>query len=249
MTHFSSFARRNISIRVLGGWVVLMAAGLPLAGQTVTIDLTSSADTYIRDDSTTRGTMEFMDIRGSFSPDFHGYVRFDLPSDILSILDASIVLTKVAGSRNDAINNGRFRLWGLLDEAGNTPQNWIESGEGALNTLTVGAENRSTGSGLVNLDGSLDISELISGNTITVSGVPLTAFLQSRADAGGSATFIIDFSDLASDRGYGIASRENTSGAALPTLSLEYTAVPEPSALGLLVGLGALSGLLLRRRR
>ncbi|MFP4542475.1 MAG: PEP-CTERM sorting domain-containing protein, partial [Opitutales bacterium] len=205
--------------------------------------------TYIRDTGRDNGTSEFIDIRGRF--DFHGYFRFDLPNDIRDVVSASVLFERLddAASRNEVWNNDRFRLWGLEDVAGNTPQDWIESGAGELDAVTAGAEDRTTGDGLVNLDGSAQIIENISGNIATVSGDPVTAFIQQRAEDSGLITFIVDFFDLASDRGYGIASKENTSGAMLPTLTLEYVAVPEPSAAALFFGLAGISLAVLRRRR
>ncbi|MFP4541592.1 MAG: hypothetical protein ACLFR7_08175, partial [Opitutales bacterium] len=58
-----------------------LALAIPASAQTINVDLISVADTYIRDDATDRGTFEFVDIRGGFNPDFHGYFRFDLPND------------------------------------------------------------------------------------------------------------------------------------------------------------------------
>ena len=82
------------------------------------------------------------------------------------------------------------------------------------------------------------------GTTVTVSGAPLVAFLQSRVGDGGLATFILS-NDDATDRGYALASKENATEAYRPLLTIEY--VPEPATL-VLVGLALAAFSAVRRR-
>jgi hypothetical protein len=84
------------------------------------------------------------------------------------------------------------------------------------------------------------------GGTIAVTGAPLTRFLQSRFDDGCLATFILS-NDDATDRGYGIGTKEGTDPATAPVLTVEYTPVPEPSG-AMLVLAAVLGGVMVRRR-
>jgi len=57
------------------------------------------------------------------------------------------------------------------------------------------------------------------GNTTaTISGAPLVAFLNSRADDNGLVTFVIS-----GNRGYGLGTKENATEAYRPVLTLTYT--------------------------
>ena len=176
-----------------------------------------------------------MDVRGA-ALDFRGYARFDLSAlGPITITSASMTYTVSGGaSRNDAIVNARFAAYGLDNVAGNTPQNWDEA------TFVIGdkgTEDVTTLTGVTDLDDNVaGISEVLNpaaggsaaGTTVAVSGAPLVAFLQGRVADGGLATFILS-NDDATDRGFGLASKENTTETYRPILTLEY--VPEPSSL------------------
>jgi hypothetical protein len=168
--------------------------------------------------------------------DFAGYLRFDL-SEVAAqgagtLQNVSLVLTISGGaSRNDTPTTGRFALYGLNNVAGNTPQNWSET---VLMDTNTGQEWNSvmpmttalTNGWITDLDDNVaGISEVISGtvvgSTITISGAPLDAFLQSRIDDGGLVTFILA-NDDGSDRGFGIGSKENATVAYRPRLRLTY---------------------------
>jgi hypothetical protein len=216
------------------------------------ISLGSDADTYLRD-ATPRGGFAFMDVRGA-ALDFRGYLRFDLSSlgAGLTIQNASLLLTVSGGaSRNDTIVNGRFALYGLNNVAGNTPQNWDEA---TFEPAGKGTEDVTTLTGVTDLDDNVaGISEILNpaagsaapGTTVTISGAPLLSFLQSRADDNGLVTFILS-NDDAADRGYGLASKENTTEAYRPVLTLEF--IPEPSTLALVMAAIAAAGFCFRRR-
>jgi hypothetical protein len=190
-----------------------------------------------------------MDVRGG-NIDFRGYLRFNLaaiPAGA-TINSATLQLTQVSGaSRNDTITTGRFALYGLNNDAGNTPQNWDEA---TFVPADKGTEDVTTLAGVTDLDDNvLGITESAAGTPVqvTVTGAPLGAFLQSRLSDGGLATFILS-NDDSNDRGFGLGTKENADTTTQPVLTIDYTAVPEPAtALGLAIGLG-LVGMAWRRR-
>lgn len=236
-------------------WLPAFLGAALLAGQTdkanaAVITLGSDADTYLRD-ATPRGNLAFMDVRGG-TVDFRGYLRFNLSSlGPVTITDAALTLTVSGGaSRNDVINSVRFALYGLDNVPGNTPQNWDEA---TFVPASKGTEDVTTLTGVIDLDDDVPgISEIFvpaagganPGTTVTVSGAPLVSFLQARLNDGGLATFILS-NDDATDRGYGLGTKENATEAYRPILHLEY--VPEPASLAVL-GLAGLVSLVRRKR-
>jgi hypothetical protein len=241
-------------------WFVSAAALLAIAwgataANAATIStLGSNADTYLRD-ATVRGGLAFMDVRGA-AVDFRGYLRFDLstlgPNILISDASLKLTLTGAGASRNDAIVAARYATYGLNNVAGNTPQNWAEA------TFVIGqkgTEDVTTLAGVTDLDDNVaGISEILNpvagsnlgGTTVTLSGAPLVAFLQGRAQDGGLATFILS-NDDATDRGFGLATKENLTEAWRPVLTLTYL-VPEPTSAVLFVVALAGIGAGLRRR-
>jgi len=199
--------------------------------QADTITIGSDADTYIRDD-VVRGDLEFMDIRGG-GVDFGGYLRFDLAVvNVLTVESATLTLTVSGGaSRNDVCNNGRFSLYGLDNVAGNTPQDWDET---VLTEGNIGVEwTTNNGDPLINVtdldDDVPGITEDIvqvganywdpGSTTVTITGDALVSFIQSRVDDNGLVTFILRDDD-GSDRGYGLATKENATEDYRPRLEL-----------------------------
>lgn len=204
------------------------------------VNTTSDADTYLRD-ATVRGAEPVIDIRGG-GTDFGGYLRFDLSAltamgpGVLS--NARLTLTISGGaSRNDTPTNARFALYGLNNVPGNTPQNWSEA---VLMDTNTGQEWNGTmpmtaalaNGWITDLDDNVaGIVETIGGTTvgskITISGPPLEAFLKSRIDDNGLATFILA-NDDGTDRGFGVGSKENANADYRPNLTLTY--VPDSAS-------------------
>jgi hypothetical protein len=238
----------NRQLELLAAMFVVMLSGH--AVQSATITLGPHADTYLRD-ATVRGALGFMDVRGA-ALDFRGYLRFDLSGiPAGATIDSAVLETfQVPGaSRNDEIVAARYALYGLNNVGGNTPQNWDEA------TFVIGAkgtEDVTTLTGVTDLDDNVvGITETIGGvagaRTIQVTGAPLTGFLQTRFGDGGLATFIIS-NDDAADRGYGLGTKENADTTRISKLTIEYTEIPEPSALVLAAMLVGMTQIVLRRR-
>jgi hypothetical protein len=184
--------------------------------------------------------------------DYFGYVRFDLSAipDAATLTSATLTFTKVAGgTRGDTMTTARFRVLGLNDVAGNTPQDWVET---ALTFDNRGAEwtaaNTFDGARVTDLDGTAGnevVNTTSTPNWASISGDNLLAFLTGRL-AANNVTFIVDQATTETGKGYAFGSRENTDPTTVPTLVIGYSVVPEPSALAV-IGLG-LAGYLARRR-
>ncbi len=198
------------------------------------ISLFPVADTYTRKDSNVGGSevVEVLDFNGN---DFMTYVRFDLSAlNIDQVLSAELTFNKVQGIRNDTINADRFEVYGLLDLAGNTPQQWNEYG---LADNDLGAEYTNTfGDGLdlsrvANLDAEsgADVSESVDNSVAPqrLSGNDLVVFLNDRVDDDGFVTFIARV-DAGNVRGWGYGSRENADPNLRPTLTMQYSTIPQP---------------------
>jgi hypothetical protein len=193
-----------------------------------------------------------MDVRGA-AIDFRGYLRFDLSSiPAGSTIDsATLVLTQVPGaSRNDDIVNARIAVYGLNNVAGNTPQNWDEA---TFEPSLKGTEDVTTLAGVTDLDDNVaGVTETIGGvagaRTITLTGAPLASFLQTRFGDGSLATFILS-NDDATDRGFGIGTKENADPLTHPMLTIEYSLIPEPASCGMLAISGLLATFGLRRTK
>ncbi|MBN1509399.1 MAG: DNRLRE domain-containing protein [Sedimentisphaerales bacterium] len=231
--------------------VVCMGLALAVAAgaQAATMTVGSAADTWVAPNETgTFGAEEYMALQGA-SVRRTGYLRFDLSAlNIIKVESATLTLN-VHGAipkppyRNDTVVIGRFSLYGLNDVSGNTPQNWDEA---ALNVAGTGSEVDWTagtvavvGGRAVDLDGEVaGITETITnaaaggyalGTTITVTGDALVGFLQSRVDDGGLVTFLLK-NDDATDRGYGICSKEYADEAYRPKLDLTVVIGPKTAA-------------------
>jgi hypothetical protein len=223
--------------------------------------LTPNADTFVKFGSQQNlnfGTANCLDLYANGTGrDYFGYVRFDLSSIPAgaTITSATLTFTKIDGlgsTRNDTMNTGRFRVLGLNNVVGNTPQDWSETG---LTFDTRGAEwtaaNTFDPARITDLDGTLGNEVILggggTGSTASVSGANLVNFVSGLLGSG-AVTFIADQAGTDAGRGYGLASREYgaTLPSVVPALTLAYTVAPEPSTFAL-VGLGV-AGLLARRR-
>jgi hypothetical protein len=173
------------------------------------------------------------------------YVRFDLGGGTASNAEFSVITL----SSTNWLDT-QFFVYGLNDVAGNTPQNWIESGAGGLSYNTSGAEVPGDGDGLTQDLGSIgttgaenlwdlgNLPENLSGGgqTIAFSSAELDNFLNSRG--GGLATLLIVNAE-GTNRDVLFATKETGTGSVGPTLS---GIVPEPTSLAMalfgLVGIG-----------
>lgn len=168
------------------------------------------------------------------------YIRFDLGGETgVSSAELSVV---TMDSTNWLL--GQVQVYGLNDLAGNTPQDWIESGAGGLNYNASGDEVPGDGDPTTQDLGSIgtseaenlwllgDLPENLAGTdqTITFSGTELDDFLNSRV--GGLATLLIVGAN-GSDRTLLFGTKE--AAGFEPTLTLNAvatatTTVPEPAA-------------------
>lgn len=188
------------------------------------------------------------------------YIQFDLSALPIDTLNAAtLTLTKIepnpdngltGSTRSDTMVDGRVAIYGMLNVAGNTAQNWDESTltfDSTGDELDVDSVTGVTDPFNVGESRSVDFSTLdvvSGGNTIdTLSDASVTSFIQGRVDDDGYVTFLVDFSDM-NGKGFSFNSSESSSGQ--PVLTLDYTPVPEPSV-AFLGGLGLLA-LLVRRR-
>jgi len=212
--------------------------------------LTAEADTQIRfgtNQGNNYGDSAFLDIRQNDEAprDYLSYVRFDLSSlDIESISNAELTLTATGGA---TWNDGRFRVAGLKNVTGNTPQDWNEnsltwnSAGGELDT-SIYPDPATTASvlslaGVTNLDGSVaGVTEATPNNGSAgaqggISGQAVVDFVQSRIDDNGLVTFIVDMPVNNPDRTITFASRQHGTSSWAPSLELTYEeGEPEPDA-------------------
>ena len=199
-----------------------------------TTTIGADADTFLRAGQD-NGSAAVLDSRFSFVP----YVKFDLSTlNIEEITQATLGVSKVASFRNDSITTGRFAVYGLASQAGNTPQDWSEAT--LVGGATSGAEwnddassngiDRSRLTSLDAEDGANVFETVVNGTDVpqTLSGPDLVTFLNTRLDDNGLATFIIPV-EASNGLGYGLASRENGNAALRPTLSITYEeGAPDP---------------------
>lgn len=176
------------------------------------------------------------------------YVRFDLGGGTASNAEFSVVTLNSTNWLDT-----QFFVYGLNDVAGNTPQNWIESGVGGLSYNSSGAEVPGDGDGLTQDLGTIgtsgtenlwDLGNLPAnsnggGQTIAFSSAELDNFLNSRG--GGLATLLIVNAEGTNREGL-FATKETGAGTIGPKLS---GIVPEPTSLAMaifgLIGFGCAS--------
>ncbi len=193
-----------------------------------TTNLIAEADTFTRN-GVNAGTAENLDVLGLGGGDRIAYIRFSLSGlPAGNITEATFTLHETYGSRNDFINTGRHEVYGLIDNPGNTPQNWSEAAD-----LNPGAEYDNTSGNdidtnvvfVLDQDKGASITETVPGSDnvdVSVAGPDLVTFLNQRMAAGGLATFIVAIDS--DNRGYGFASREHTTEAP-PTLTIQYDSI------------------------
>jgi rhamnogalacturonan endolyase len=176
------------------------------------------------------GTATVLQVQDNNGNDAIAYFRFDLAAlNINAITSATLTFSKVGSVRNDTINTGRFRNYGLTNTAGNTAQNWNET---ALATGGLGAEYTSVSGNLLDFarvanldaDNGANVVETVNNAVApqSLSGADLVTFLNSRVADGGLATLISLVDAGTSIRGWGYASRENADTSLRPTLQITY---------------------------
>ena len=196
------------------------------------------ADTYIGASTGAESVLEVRDYGGG-GGDRIAYIRFDLSGyEIDDINDAELTLYKQPASRSDTIVTGRFKNYGLTNDSGNTPQDWIES---TLGYTTVGEEYTNVGGNLIDVsqvfnldaDSGANVYESVNstdGAPQTISGPDLVTFLESRIADDGLVTFITLVDSGDAGRGWGYGSRENTEEYLRPELTVDFEGqeIPDP---------------------
>jgi len=226
------------------------AAALTATNPSYAATIITDADAHVwkgATDNTNYGSSTQLQVQDfSSTSSLLAYVRFDLSGYTPgSFTTATLDLTSATTVGSPAIGKS-FYVWGLRDSQ--NADGWVEntitynnapgldgvvSGDGEVATLDVDTTNKA--------DLLFTTNMVASGNTLSLSNAALLNFLN--ADTDGKVTFIIGAPMVSSNPAFFIASEEHATLAA-PTLN--FTAVPEPSA-ALLGGLGFLA--LLRRRR
>lgn len=189
------------------------------------------------------------------------YIQFDLSSlNIATINSATLTLTQVGtntsngltgSDRNDTLTDGRIDFFGLNNVVGNTAQNWSE---GTLSFDTTGTEidtaSIAASPGAPFVTGTVTSfagEDTVGTGTASLTGANLVTFLGARVSDNGLVTFMAANPDGTSNRGIGYVTKEG--GAGQPVLTLDYTMIPEPSTIAMLMGGVGMLSLVRRRRR
>ncbi|MFA5688833.1 MAG: PEP-CTERM sorting domain-containing protein [Kiritimatiellales bacterium] len=234
-------------------WILLIVSAGFLQSALVTTNIITSGDTYASSaaPASENGAKEHIWVRSwtnaSSNPDsMKAYLKFVLPSDMVagSITGAGLTFVRQGTAIGIDLT---MNLYGLT-----LAQSWIEKGGGAGNNLTWNnAPANDTGSmwGFTS-DAKLLASSLwvkgSEGEAVSIaSSADWVAFLNT-FDPGDTVTLMLAHDSPLDNAGVTrLASREHATLDA-PTLTLEYTQIPEPATIGILGG-GCILLLLARR--
>ena len=228
--------------------LVFASAALPLAASADTLDLVASADGFIRDGFTVDNVQDaqeanlFLVGNTDGTDELRAFLQFDLLNPLLTgatINSVTLTFTVDGGDTNSVEEIDTLQLYQTntaFTEGGaqwDTP--WTTPG-GDLDSLLATADANA---------GTVAASDTVGFTSETMD----TAIANT---IGGSIGLILKVDSIDAARTiFRFTSRTpiESPSTYVPTLSIDYTAVPEPSAFALLAGFAGLSLAVVRRRK
>lgn len=241
---------------IMGLAVVLCLAGIAQADvTTLATDADSYVASYYLDAGKNFGTNNLLNLHREGGPNNYTFVHFDLSSFVGTVNSATLNLTRQGSDGNYAV-----LAFAVMDESYDVYRSQTEASINYNNTSCIDKTNesltyarfyaegtdassgiRQIGTGTGNNNFSADVTELVQyilGQNSTFS---------THADTDDMVTIAFRLNGWCYDVDY--YSRDYTSGddSDAPRLEIDFTPVPEPATLILMMG--ATLPLLLRRRR